>query len=52
MKRFEARLAPVVDRWIEDVKGQGVDGAKLVAAARAAIARRAKEGNAWDSVKK
>jgi TRAP-type C4-dicarboxylate transport system substrate-binding protein len=52
MKRFEARLAPVVDRWIEDVKGQGVDGAKLVAAARAAIAKRAMEGNAWDSVKK
>ncbi len=35
---FDAALAPVVDRWIEDVTGQGIDGAGLVERARAAIA--------------
>jgi TRAP-type C4-dicarboxylate transport system substrate-binding protein len=34
---FEAAMAPVVDRWIEDVTAQGIDGAALVEAARAAI---------------
>lgn len=33
--------AGVVDRWVEDVTAQGIDGAGLVAAARAAIAERA-----------
>jgi len=32
-----APLAGVVDRWIEEVSGSGVDGAALVEAARAAI---------------
>ena len=36
---FKAKLEPVVDRWIKDVSGQGIDGAKLVEAARAAIAK-------------
>lgn len=31
---FDAALAPVVDRWIEDVSGKGIDGAALVAKAR------------------
>ncbi|HUV32407.1 MAG TPA: C4-dicarboxylate ABC transporter substrate-binding protein, partial [Devosiaceae bacterium] len=35
---FEAALEPVVDRWVEEVDGQGIDGAGLVEAARAAIA--------------
>jgi len=39
LDKFRAKLEPVVERWIEDVKGQGIDGAALVAAARAGIAR-------------
>ena len=35
---FMDRLAPVVDRWIEDVSGQGIDGAALIEAARGSIA--------------
>lgn len=38
-KAFEAPLAPVVDRWIADVGGSGIDGKALVEAARAAIAK-------------
>jgi TRAP-type C4-dicarboxylate transport system substrate-binding protein len=36
---FRVKLEPVVDRWVKDVSGQGIDGAALVAAARAAIAK-------------
>lgn len=35
---FAEKLEPVVDRWVSEVAGQGIDGAALVAAARAAIA--------------
>lgn len=35
---FDAALAPVVDRWIEEVDGKGIDGKALVDSARAAIA--------------
>jgi len=35
---FQSALEPVVDRWIEEVAGKGIDGADLVAKARAAIA--------------
>jgi TRAP-type C4-dicarboxylate transport system substrate-binding protein len=38
---FDAALAPVVDRWIADADGQGIDGAGLVERARAAIAANA-----------
>lgn len=34
---FDDKAAAVVDRWIEDVSGQGVDGQALVDAARAAV---------------
>lgn len=36
--KFEAVNQAVVDRWIEDVSAQGIDGAALVDAARAAVA--------------
>ena len=36
---FNDAMAPVVDRWIADVTAQGIDGAGLVEAARAAIAK-------------
>ncbi len=35
---FRDALAPVVDRWIEEVTGNGIDGAGLVEKARAGIA--------------
>jgi len=35
---FDAALAPVVDRWVDEVSGKGIDGAGLVEKARAAIA--------------
>ena len=35
---FDAALAPVVDRWVEEVSAKGIDGAALVEKARAAIA--------------
>lgn len=38
---FETALEPVVDRWIEDVKSKGVDGAALVEKARGLIAKHA-----------
>jgi TRAP-type C4-dicarboxylate transport system substrate-binding protein len=38
---FLEALEPVVDRWIEDVSAQGVDGAALVERAREAIAAHA-----------
>ena len=39
MEKFKAKLEPVVDRWIEDVKSKGVDGRVLVNEARKAIAK-------------
>lgn len=38
---FRSALEPVVQRWIDEVSGHGIDGAALVAAARAGIARNA-----------
>jgi TRAP-type C4-dicarboxylate transport system substrate-binding protein len=38
-KVFETTLEPVVDRWIKEVSEKGIDGAALVKAARAAIAK-------------
>jgi len=38
---FADAVAPVVDRWVEDVTSKGVDGAALVDAARAAVAKHA-----------
>lgn len=38
---FRAALEPVVDRWVAEVSGQGVDGAALVDRARALIAENA-----------
>jgi len=35
---FRESLAPVVDRWVEDVTAKGIDGAALVEKARAKIA--------------
>jgi TRAP-type C4-dicarboxylate transport system substrate-binding protein len=40
---FKAKLEPVVDRWVKDVSAHGIDGAKLVEAARAAIAKYSKK---------
>lgn len=40
---FTEAMAPVVDRWIKDVSSKGVDGAALVEAARAAIAKHSGE---------
>jgi TRAP-type C4-dicarboxylate transport system substrate-binding protein len=40
MAAFRTKLEPVVQRWINEVKGMGIDGAALVRAAREAIARR------------
>ncbi|HLF23743.1 MAG TPA: TRAP transporter substrate-binding protein [Burkholderiales bacterium] len=39
MDKFKVKLEPVIDRWIADVKGQGVDGRALVDAARKEIAK-------------
>jgi TRAP-type C4-dicarboxylate transport system substrate-binding protein len=39
---FREKLEPVVQRWINEVKGQGIDGAALVTAARANIAKYSK----------
>lgn len=39
---FKAKLEPVVQRWIDEVKGKGIDGQALVAQARALIAKHAK----------
>ncbi len=38
-KEFDARAAQVVDRWIAEATGKGLDGTGLVAAARAAVER-------------
>jgi TRAP-type C4-dicarboxylate transport system substrate-binding protein len=42
---FLEALEPVVDRWIEDVTAQGVDGAALVERAREAIAEHSRNGS-------
>jgi TRAP-type C4-dicarboxylate transport system substrate-binding protein len=39
---FKNKVAPVVDRWIKEVKAKGIDGAKLVEQARALIAKHSK----------
>ncbi|MFZ2651940.1 MAG: TRAP transporter substrate-binding protein [Burkholderiaceae bacterium] len=39
---FRTKLEPVVDRWIAEVKGSGIDGAALVAKARKLIAQYSK----------
>jgi TRAP-type C4-dicarboxylate transport system substrate-binding protein len=39
---FREKLEPVVQRWVKEVEGQGIDGTKLVEAARAAIAKHSK----------
>ncbi len=38
-KAFDEKAEAVVQRWVAEVRGKGVDGAALVAAAREAIAR-------------
>ncbi|MBP1848757.1 TRAP transporter substrate-binding protein [Rhizobium halophytocola] len=38
---FKAKLDPVVDRWVADVKGKGIDGDMLVKKARELIASHA-----------
>ncbi|HEX6296244.1 MAG TPA: TRAP transporter substrate-binding protein [Burkholderiales bacterium] len=42
MAAFNAKLEPVVQRWIAEVKEKGIDGQALVRAAREAIARHSK----------
>jgi TRAP-type C4-dicarboxylate transport system substrate-binding protein len=39
---FRKAVAPVVDRWIKEVSGKGIDGAALVAKARKLIAKNGK----------
>jgi TRAP-type C4-dicarboxylate transport system substrate-binding protein len=39
MAKFKTKLEPVVDRWIADVKGKGIDGRALVDVARKEIAK-------------
>ena len=39
---FREKLEPVVQRWVNEVKGQGIDGAALVKAARESIAKYSK----------
>ena len=36
---FKTSLEPVVQRWIDEVSGQGIDGKALVEKARAGIAK-------------
>lgn len=43
LKNFQAKLEPVVDRWVAEVKDKGIDGRALVNAARAAVAKHSKE---------
>jgi TRAP-type C4-dicarboxylate transport system substrate-binding protein len=42
MDAFKAKLEPVVQRWIDEVKAKGIDGAALVREAREAIAKHSK----------
>ncbi len=39
LERFREALAPVIDRWIEEVSAQGINGQALVEAAREAVDR-------------
>lgn len=50
LERFKVKTEPVIDRWIKDVEAQGIDGKKLVEAARAAIAKHSEGTNPWDEV--
>lgn len=43
LKRFEAALQPVIDRWIAEVKDKGIDGEALVKEARRLIAKYSNE---------
>jgi TRAP-type C4-dicarboxylate transport system substrate-binding protein len=43
LKNFEARLQPVVDRWIAEVKEKGIDGTASVKEARRLIAKYSNE---------
>ncbi|CTQ55494.1 Neu5Ac-binding protein [Roseibium album] len=38
---FNEKLAPVVDRWVDEVSSKGIDGAGLVDRAKAAVAKNA-----------
>ncbi|WP_417668036.1 TRAP transporter substrate-binding protein [Roseibium sp.] len=40
---FENAMAPVVDKWIAEATGNGMDGASMVEAARAAVSKAAGE---------
>lgn len=40
---FRDAMAPVVDRWVEEVTAKGIDGAGLVEKARAGIAAHASD---------
>jgi TRAP-type C4-dicarboxylate transport system substrate-binding protein len=42
LQQFRDKLEPVVQRWIDDVKGKGIDGNALVTAAREQIAKYSK----------
>lgn len=42
LQQFRDKLEPVVQRWIDDVKGKGIDGNALVKAAREQIAKYSK----------
>ena len=39
---FRSKLEPVVQRWIDEVKGKGIDGAALVRNARELVAKYSK----------
>ena len=40
--KMKAAAKPAIDRWLKQMKGKGVDGAALLADARAMIAKYAK----------
>jgi TRAP-type C4-dicarboxylate transport system substrate-binding protein len=42
LELFKAKLDPVVQRWVDEVKGKGIDGQALVDQARALIAKYSK----------
>jgi TRAP-type C4-dicarboxylate transport system substrate-binding protein len=42
LDQFKTKLEPVVQRWIDEVKGKGIDGKALVAQARTLIAKYSK----------
>ncbi|MEJ8476037.1 TRAP transporter substrate-binding protein [Roseibium algae] len=39
MAAFDVKMAPVVDRWIEEANSNGLDGTAMVEAAKAAVAK-------------